>query len=119
MTIIDTTDTAADIAARMDGPTVAARQARPIAGRAGGITLDALPGRDLDPDELVELASSVAADPSALAPHIAFSDEKRHYVSLYRDGTSTCGCCAGPRRTTPAGTTTTSPPARWPSCRGR
>ena len=86
MTIIDTTDTAANIAARMDGPTVAARQARSIADRAGGITLDALPGRDLDPDELVELASSVAADPSALAPHIAFSDEKRHYVSLYRDG---------------------------------
>ena len=32
--------------------------------------------------------------------------------------TSTSGCCAGPPRTTPAGTTTTSPPARsrsWPA----
>ncbi len=28
--------------------------------------------------------------------------------------TSTCGCCAGRRRTTPAGTTTTSPRGRWP-----
>ena len=31
--------------------------------------------------------------------------------------TSTCGCCAGHRRTTPAGTTTTSPRAPWRSWR--
>ena len=33
--------------------------------------------------------------------------------------TSTCGCCAGPRRTTPASTTTTSPPVRWRSSTAR
>ncbi|HEY7815643.1 MAG TPA: cysteine dioxygenase family protein [Nakamurella sp.] len=85
MTSTETRETAADIAGRLDGPTVAARRARRIAERAGPITLDTLPGRDLDPDELVELASSVAGDPAPLEPHIAFSDERRHYVSLHRD----------------------------------
>lgn len=82
---IETRDTAVNIAARVEGPTVAARRARRIPDEAGGITLDALPGRDLDPDELVELASSIAADPAPLEPHVAFSDGRRHYVSLYRD----------------------------------
>ena len=35
--------------------------------------------------ELLGLAASIAADPAALAGHIAFSDDKRHYVSLHRD----------------------------------
>ena len=86
MTSTETTDTAATVAARLAGPTVAARQARRIADEAGGPTLDTLPGRDLDHDELVALASSIAADPAPLEPHIAFSDEKRHYVNLHRDG---------------------------------
>lgn len=82
---IDPIDPAADVAGRLDGVTVAARQARSLAQQAGRLTLENLPGRDLDPDELVELASSVASDPGPLAPHIAFSDDKRHYVSLHRD----------------------------------
>ena len=84
-TDIDPIDPAADVAGRLDGVTVAARQARSLAQQAGRLTLENLPGRDLDPDELVELASSVASDPGPLAPHIAFSDDKRHYVSLHRD----------------------------------
>lgn len=84
-TDIDPIDPAADVAGRLDGVTVAARQARSLAQQAGRITLQNLPGRDLDPDELVELASSVASDPGSLEPHIAFSDDKRHYVSLHRD----------------------------------
>lgn len=82
---IDPIDPAADVAGRLDGVTVAARQARSLAQQAGRLTLENLPGRDLDPDELVELASSVASDPGPLEPHIAFSDDKRHYVSLHRD----------------------------------
>lgn len=84
-TDIDPIDPAADVAGRLDGVTVAARQARSLAQQAGRITLQNLPGRDLDPDELVELTSSVASDPGPLEPHIAFSDDKRHYVSLHRD----------------------------------
>ncbi len=84
-TDIDPIDPAADVAGRLDGVTVAARQARSLAQQAGRLTLENLPGRDLDPDELVELASSVASDPGPLEPHIAFSDDKRHYVSLHRD----------------------------------
>lgn len=84
-TDIDPIDPAADVAGRLDGVTVAARQARSLAQQAGRLTLENLPGRDLDPDELVELASSVASDPGPLEPYIAFSDDKRHYVSLHRD----------------------------------
>ncbi|HOZ58813.1 MAG TPA: cysteine dioxygenase family protein [Nakamurella multipartita] len=84
-TDIDPIDPAADVAGRLDGVTVAARQARSLAQQAGRLTLENLPGRDLDPDELIELASSVASDPGPLEPHIAFSDDKRHYVSLHRD----------------------------------
>ena len=85
MTSTETTEIATTIAARVDGPTVAARRARRIADEAVGITPATLPGRDLDPDELIALASSIAAAPARLEPHIAFSDEKRHYVSLHRD----------------------------------
>ena len=44
-----------------------------------------LPGRTLTQAELVELASQVAADPSKWRHHVRYSDEHRHYVSLYRD----------------------------------
>ena len=64
---------------------VPAEQARDWAGIDSEITLDNLPGRDLDEAELLELASSVAADPSRWRKHVAFSDDKRHYVSLHRD----------------------------------
>ncbi len=34
---------------------------------------------------MIELASSLAADPARWEEHVAFSDDRRHYVSLYRD----------------------------------
>jgi Cysteine dioxygenase type I len=42
-------------------------------------------GRDLDRRELRELVDRLAADPGAWRDQVAFSDEHRHYVSLYRD----------------------------------
>ncbi len=81
-------DPAADIAGRVDQDTVPARQAlrlAAVAERPGAVTLDTLPGRDLDQAELLELASSIAAEPANLQQHIAFSDDQRHYVSLHRD----------------------------------
>lgn len=50
-----------------------------------GLTLQTLPGRDLEASELRELAASIAADPGQWAEHVAFSDDQRHYVSLHRD----------------------------------
>ncbi len=52
---------------------------------SGALSLQNLPGRDLEADELRELAASVAADPAQWAEHVAFSDDERHYVSLHRD----------------------------------
>ncbi len=49
------------------------------------VTLDTLPGRDLDKHELRELVSSIAARPELWRPQVAFSDDRRHYVSLHRD----------------------------------
>ena len=49
------------------------------------LTLPTLPDRDLDRHELLELARSIAADPTAWEQHVAFSDDHRHYVSLHRD----------------------------------
>jgi predicted metal-dependent enzyme (double-stranded beta helix superfamily) len=49
------------------------------------VTLDALPGRDLDREELIELASAIAARPERWREHVAFDDDNRHYVSLHRD----------------------------------
>lgn len=46
---------------------------------------EAASGRDLFPEELRTLAASVAANEALWRPHIGFDDEKRHYVSLYRD----------------------------------
>jgi hypothetical protein len=51
----------------------------------GALELATLPGRDLDKRELLELVSSIAATPELWQPHVAYDDEKRHYVSLYRD----------------------------------
>ena len=82
------TDRAADIAGRVADESVPARVATDIAIAASAgqrIGLDTLPGRDLDQQELLALAATIAADPAQLAEHIAFSDEKRHYVSLHRD----------------------------------
>ncbi len=64
---------------------VPAEQAKSVALVDGSVTMDSLPGRDLDAAELLELASSIASDPSRWRRHVAFSDDQRHYVSLYRD----------------------------------
>ncbi|MFI7586429.1 cysteine dioxygenase [Spongisporangium articulatum] len=44
-----------------------------------------LPGRDLDRQELAELARHVAEHPQLWADQVAYDDEHRHYVSLHRD----------------------------------
>lgn len=63
--------------------------ARPImdvvASSTSGITLQNLPGRDLESEELRDLAASIAADPTQWTGHVAFSDDERHYVCLHRD----------------------------------
>ena len=61
---------------------VPAREARPL---DGDLTFETLPGRDLDQAELRALASSVALDPDRWRHHLAFDDDHRVYVSLYRD----------------------------------
>ena len=66
-----------------DADTLTGAADGPAAARP--MTLDALPGRDLDQRELLELAASIAADSAGLERHIAFSDDRRHYVSLHRD----------------------------------
>jgi len=50
-----------------------------------GVTLDSLPGRDLDRHELLELASSIAADRASWSAYVAYSDDARHYASMHRD----------------------------------
>ena len=52
---------------------------------AGALDAASLPGRDLDQLELLELVRSLAQRREVWAEHVAFSDNKRHYVSLYRD----------------------------------
>jgi hypothetical protein len=59
--------------------------AEPWQGVRATVSLEQLPGRDLDKRELLELASSIAADPTIWREHVAFDDGKRHYVSLHRD----------------------------------
>ena len=50
-----------------------------------GVTLENLPQRDLDQNELLQLTTSIARDRTGWAQHVAFSDDERHYVSLHRD----------------------------------
>jgi hypothetical protein len=64
---------------------VPARSARRLDGIRPDLSLDALPNRDLNRRELLELVSSIAADPPMWRPHVAYSDSERHYISLYRD----------------------------------
>jgi predicted metal-dependent enzyme (double-stranded beta helix superfamily) len=44
-----------------------------------------LPDRPLERSELLALATALAAEPEVWQPHVRFSDENRHYVSLHRD----------------------------------
>ncbi|WP_370383668.1 cysteine dioxygenase family protein [Catenulispora sp. GAS73] len=64
---------------------VPARSAERLDGIRPTLSLDALPNRDLNRRELLELTSSIAADQSTWRPHVAYSDNERHYVSLHRD----------------------------------
>jgi hypothetical protein len=45
----------------------------------------ALPGRDLDRSELLALVVAIAGQPELWREHLAFDDDRRHFVSLYRD----------------------------------
>ncbi|MFC5260784.1 cysteine dioxygenase [Kribbella qitaiheensis] len=51
----------------------------------GTPSLDDLPGRDLVPRELSELAASIAAQPHLWDDRVAYSDEERVFASLHRD----------------------------------
>jgi hypothetical protein len=64
---------------------VPARRAVASEAVPSGVTLDSLPGRDLDETELLELATAIARDPQRWAEHVEFDDDERHYVSLHRD----------------------------------
>jgi quercetin dioxygenase-like cupin family protein len=82
------TYSAADIAGRVDQDAVPARRSVTISALAAdpdALTLQTLPGRDLDQAELLSLAGSIAANAADLQHHVAFSKDKRHYVSLHRD----------------------------------
>ena len=64
---------------------VPARSALRIVGLAGDPDYDLLPDRDLDHDELLRLASSVASRPELWRENVRFDDEHRHFVCLHRD----------------------------------
>jgi quercetin dioxygenase-like cupin family protein len=49
------------------------------------VTLESLPGRDLEPDELEELVTTLARDPGRWAHLVGFDDDERVYASLHRD----------------------------------
>jgi hypothetical protein len=44
-----------------------------------------LPARNLDPAELRALVDELAQDPGRWREHVAFSNGRRHFVSLHRD----------------------------------
>jgi hypothetical protein len=52
---------------------------------AGRLTLDTLPGRDLDTEELRDLVATIASDPDSWAHLVGFDDDERVYASLHRD----------------------------------
>lgn len=62
-----------------------AQDAVDITSRAGCLTMADLPGRDLTPDELAAVASSIAADPSSWAHLVGFDDDERVFAPLHRD----------------------------------
>ena len=49
------------------------------------MTWEALPARVLDKHELQALVDDLATRPELWRDYLAFSEDKRHYVSLYRD----------------------------------
>ncbi len=64
---------------------VAAGRAVPLEQRTTGVSLEDLPGRDLDPDELRDLVAALAAQPERWAHLVGFDDDERVYASLHRD----------------------------------
>jgi quercetin dioxygenase-like cupin family protein len=66
-------------------PGVPARAAHAIDAMADGSAISRLPARALAHDELQHLVASIAADPQQWQHHVAFDDDERHYVCLYRD----------------------------------
>jgi quercetin dioxygenase-like cupin family protein len=68
-----------------DAPVVPARQASRLVELNGCLSLDNLPGRDLEPSELAELAGGIAAQPHLWEDKVAYSDEERVFASLHRD----------------------------------
>ncbi|MFI6357226.1 cysteine dioxygenase [Streptomyces sp. NPDC050743] len=68
-----------------DHDTVPVLRAESSSGISASVTLETLPDRDLDKRELLELACSIARDPALWREHVAFSDDRRHYVSLHRN----------------------------------
>ena len=68
-----------------DLPGVPARRAGRLVELNGGLSLRTLPGRDLHPSELAELAASIAAQPHLWEDKVAYSDDERVFASLYRD----------------------------------
>jgi Cysteine dioxygenase type I len=69
----------------VDVPVVPARRASRLVELNECLTLDSLPGRDLDPGELAELAASVAVQPHLWEDRVAFSDDQRVFASVHRD----------------------------------
>ncbi|HEY3558503.1 MAG TPA: cysteine dioxygenase, partial [Kribbella sp.] len=69
----------------IDVPDVPARQASRLVELNNCLSLDDLPGRDLTPAELSELAASIAAQPHLWEDQVAYSDEERVFASLHRD----------------------------------
>ncbi len=49
------------------------------------LSLESLPGRDLDPDELLALVQRLADDPDRWSQLVGYDDAERVYVSLHRD----------------------------------
>ncbi len=64
---------------------IPAGDARPIAEFATGNGYADLPARDLEQAELLEFAATIASASELWREHVAFDDDERHYVCLYRD----------------------------------
>ncbi|ARH91551.1 MULTISPECIES: cysteine dioxygenase [Streptomyces] len=64
-------------------PAASRETAREAAGGTQPFT--ALPARNLDKRELKTLVDGLAARPDLWREQVAFSDDERHYASLYRD----------------------------------
>jgi cysteine dioxygenase type I len=49
------------------------------------MAVPSLPARELECSELEALVNALAAEPERWRPHVSFSADGRHYVSLHRD----------------------------------